>query len=255
MTTFTTPWRPIFDERPRLAPVSGDSRPAAAQVRDFLARARAMRADPAEHAEIVEALQLCERAHGAAAIARAVTFVEGLLACSVASLGVPLRQIAAICGHGRSATFVGALVEDELGVEPEKRRFALVDAPGLTAGPALAFGDCTVASRWMQRLGVLSPAHADRLAAYARLAQAVRVVAGRKGVDHVTSLAHAAAADPAGAEIAFVRALESFAVAGSIDLGVAWQWHARGVLKAAEPRPRSWDVGAEGRAGEGEGAA
>jgi hypothetical protein len=226
MTTFYTPWRPIFDSPPAHAAVANDARLSVVQQQDFLARARRMGANERECKEIVEALQLCERLYGFKKVDGALSFVEGLLACATVSLGVPLSRVAALCSQPTAGALAGALIEQSLGVDPPTRQFPIGHALAPPAGFGLAFGDCVVASRWMDALGLLTAGHVDRLRAYAQLARAIRTQAGGSGLQRaVEMLKHAASTNEP--EQAFIRAIAEEAQLRRFEPGLAWNWYVR----------------------------
>lgn len=227
MTTFHTPWRPIFESPPAFSPVASDCRLAIVQQQDFLVRARRMGADEKERGEIVEALQLCERCYGYGSVDGALPFVEGVLACAAFSLQVPLRRVASLCGLPSSGVLAGALIEEALKVESTARRFPLGHVMAQPAGLGLSFGDCVTAARWMDAMHLLTPAHVDRLRAYAHLARAIRTQAGAPGLRRTAEMIEHAVSEESNPETAFMRAIAEAAQTKHIDMGLVWDWYVR----------------------------
>lgn len=222
-------WRPIFEDKPELAKVAGDVRTAAEQETEYARVAHDLGAGATEIPGIVEALQLCERVHGHAVVTAVLPFVRAVLAAAMRGLGVPLRTLGAHQGCTTSGVFVGALVEDALGLAAEARKFKRIEAER-TGSPHLEFADVMAGCALAAALRATGPHDVDRLLAFAELIRAIRFACGADAVDELNGqarqrLAHLPEGDARDA--AFVAAIGPALARRGVRAPMTWLRYAQ----------------------------
>jgi len=202
-----------------------------------------MRVDAAHVVNVIEAMELCERTHGASVVTRALPFVEALVPTVMAALRVSLGHAAHMRGYHRPELWIGALIEREGSVPTHTRRFAEVGISVHWANPALEVEDVELGCRLMQWLGVLEPAQVGRGVAFSYLCCGFRRDHGETGYVLLQSFVNevmAGSQDQAQgqgwtgnqgwAELGFVQRIDAWRREHNSFVSAQWARHAKDVL-------------------------
>jgi hypothetical protein len=191
----------VFSALPELAEVASDARDTHAQMGHFLRLTESMRVSRREAAAIVEAMQLCERAHGYAVIAQALVFAAAVVENAVALTGVTITALGEQRGHASPGLLVGAVIETRAGIDPPRRRFPNTRYEPRLGSPRVEFEDCLAGVGLAVRLGLLNertqPAPLSGTQPYSALACSFRRERSIAGAGLLSRMADEALADEA----------------------------------------------------------
>lgn len=175
-------WHPIFDHPVELAQVADDTRDTLTQMAHHLRLTEQMNVTSQETSDIIEALQLCERAYGYSHIAPAFGVVTSVVENAVALTGTTVTLIARQRGYRNAGLLVGCLLENRIHVEPGERRFPLCGYEPRVGSPYVEYEDCLTGVLIAEQLGRLDEQSPQATRPFGVLASAFRRLLGVKGL-------------------------------------------------------------------------
>jgi len=173
-------WEPIFNRPLALEAVAEDAREPFAQMASYGALLANAPLNEAERSEVMQAMQLCERTHGYAAVADALHYAARALSAGVLLVGMPATALARRYDCANAGVLAGALIEEwaaEGGLLKQKRRFPELPWWTRHGSPHPLLDDCRVGAR----VAWLIDRHDEEGAlAYSALLAAARIAHGEK---------------------------------------------------------------------------
>ena len=217
-----------------MVPVAADVRSAPEQRGAFAVWAERMRCRKDETSEVIEALQLLERTHGAGVVVAGLPFLALVLDVAEQLTGHSIGTLAAQRGYRSAGLLVGALVEDR--VQPASRHFPASTFVGRAGSPNFEFEDVLAGVALLEercRAESVPELFHDvrRAAAYVSIAWAFRSAAQQAALSRVSEFAGTAQD-----EVAFIQQVNDLARDSGIALPARWRHYAWQAARRRAPR-------------------
>jgi len=171
-------WEPLFNRAPKLEVVAEDARALTTQMASYSALLADAPLDEGECGQCMEAMQLCERIHGYAAVADALRYAVHCLSAAVLLVGMRASALAERYDCAVVGVLMGALIEEwagEQGRLTAGRRFPELPWWSRPGSPHPLLDDCRVGVRLAWRIDPDAP---DAPLACSALLAAARVARG-----------------------------------------------------------------------------
>ena len=175
-------WQPVFDHLMDMAQVSDDSRGTLDQMAHLAGVVARMNVARHEAAQIVEALQLCERICGYTRMSATLGFVAAVVDSAVALTGTTISLIALQRGYRNAGLLIGHLVEEHLHIDLLRRHFPDTGYLPRSGSPYVEFEDCQEGVLIASRLGQLDESVPSAVRPFCVLATVFRRGLGVNGL-------------------------------------------------------------------------